>query len=168
MSKSTTQESWVADAIKVTVSGVFNTHHYLEMEKEALGELTCFVFRSSGVFRDANGRELTARRTNWWRRWYELQEGETVLGSARPRGVSRRETIVQFTGQEYVLEPAGFWNRRWYLTNDERTILLEIGPRGIFRRGAYLTILDTVDVALLVFAYYLVHMRWQERASAAN
>jgi hypothetical protein len=112
--------------------------------------------------------ELTVRRTNWWRRWYELQEREMVLGSARPRGVFRRETIVQFTGQEYVLGPAGFWNRRWRLTNDEGTILLEICSQGLFRRGAHLAILDTVDVALLVFTYYLVHMRWQEEASAAS
>lgn len=165
---STTQESWVADTIKVTVSGVFNTRHYLEMETGALGELTCFAFRPSGVFRAADGRELTVRRTNWWRRWYELQEGETVLGSAHPRGVFRREIVVQFTGQEYVLEPAGFWNRCWRLTNDEGTKLLDICPRGLFRRGAHLTILDTVDVALLVFTYYLVHARWQEEAAAAS
>ncbi len=46
-------------------------------------------------------------------------------------------------------------------------MLLEIRPRGIFRRGALLTILGTVDAALLVFTYYLVYTRWREDAAAA-
>jgi hypothetical protein len=166
MSKSVTQESWVADAIQVTVSGVFNTRHTLEVEAGSLGELTYFPFRSSGVFQAADGRELAMRKTNWWRRWYELREGETVLGNARPRGFFRREIMVQFKDQKYMLKPASFWNRCWYLTNNEGAMLLEVCPRGFFRRGAYLTILDTVDVALLVFTYYLVHMRWQEQSAA--
>ena len=49
----------------------------------------------------------------------------------------------------------------------ERT-LLEIRPRGVFRRGASLAAMVPVDVGLLVFAYYLVHTRWREDATAAG
>ncbi len=63
------------------------------------------------------------------------------------------------------MEPAGFWSRGWHLIDEAGTTLLEIQPRGIFRRGAYLTIIGPVDADLLVFAYYLVNVRWQEQAA---
>jgi hypothetical protein len=47
-------------------------------------------------------------------------------------------------------------------------VLLDIQPRGVFRRGAYLTILEPMNIDLLVFTYYLVNARWQEQSAAAS
>jgi hypothetical protein len=162
------REIWPTDEIEVSVSGAFTTHHRVHMATGALGEFTFPTFRTSGVFRATDGRELTVRRTSLWRGQRELREGDAVLCRAWPRGFFGREIVVQFKGQEYALRPAGFWTRSWRLTDGVYRALLEIRPRGVFRRGAYLTVMVLVDADLLVFAYYLVHMRWQEEAAAAS
>jgi hypothetical protein len=160
------QEAWLADEIEVIVSGAFTTHHRLETTAGLLGTFTLPAFSSTGLFHFANGRELTLRRVSWWRGQHELHEGETLLGSSYPQGFFRREIVVLFGEREYRLTPVSFWNRTWHLTDEVGTVLLEIQPRGVFRRGAYLTIFGAVDAALLVFAYYLIHNRWQEEAAA--
>ena len=161
-------DSWLADGVEVTVSGTFTTHHRLDTAAGCLGELTLPAFRRGGIFRAADGRELSVRRTKWWRGWYEMSEDGVVLASARPRGAFRREILIAFAGQEHTLTPAGFLRRGWLLGDGAGTVLLEIQPRGVFRRGAYLTILAPVDADLLAFAYYLVQMRWQEESAAAG
>jgi hypothetical protein len=163
-----TREVWPTGEVEVVVSGAFTTHHHLGTETGTLGELTLPAFCTGGVFRAAGGRALTVHRTSWWRGWHELREGETVLGTARPRGFWRRRMAVQFGGRGYVLQPAGFWTRSYHLVDAVERTLLEIRPRGVFRRGAYLAAMVPVDVGLLVFAYYLVHTRWQEDAAAAG
>jgi hypothetical protein len=162
------REVWPTDGVEVVVSGAFTTHHHLRTETRTLGELTLPAFRTGGVFRAGDGRAMTVHRTSWWRGWHELREGETVLGTARPRGFWRRRMVVQFEGRRYVLQPAGFWTRSYHLVDVVERTLLEVRPRGVFRRGAYLAAILPVDVGLLVFAYYLVHTRWQEDAAAAG
>ena len=162
------RQVWPTDEVEVVVSGAFTTDHHLRTETRTLGELTLPAFRTGGVFRAGDGRELTVHRTSWWRGWHELREGETVLGTARPHGFWRRQMAVQFEGRGYVLRPAGFWTRSYHLVDAVERTLLEIRPRGGFRRGAYLAATVPVDVGLLVFAYYLVHTRWQEAAAAAG
>jgi hypothetical protein len=155
------------DEVEVTISGVFTTHHRMQVLRGALGELTLPALRRDGVFCAADGRELAVRRPHWWRDWHELWEGETVLGTARPQGFFGRRIAVQFRNREYTLQPAGFWTRAWHLADRAGTTLLEIRPRGVFRRGAYVKVIFAVDTALLVLAYYLVHTRWQRESTAA-
>ena len=162
------REVWPTDEIAVIVSGAFTTHHHLRTETRTLDELTLPAFRTGGVFRAGDGRAVTVQRTSWWRGWHELREGETVLGTARPRGFWRRQMVVQFEGRGYVLQPAGFWTRSYHLVDAVERTLLEVRPRDGFRRGAYVAAPVPVDVGLLVFAYYLVHTRWQEDAAAAG
>jgi hypothetical protein len=162
------REVWPTGEIEVGVSGAFTTRHHLRTETGTLGELTLPAFRTGGVFRAGDGRELTVHRTSWWRGWHELREDETLLGTARPRGFWRRQMVVHLGVQEYVLQPAGFWTRSYSLVDAVGRTLLEIRPRGVFRRGAYLAVMAPVDVDLLIFAYYLVHTRWQEDAAAAG
>ena len=52
------QGLWATDEIEVGVSGFFTTHHFLQTTANILGELTLPAFRSGGVFRAADGREL--------------------------------------------------------------------------------------------------------------
>jgi hypothetical protein len=161
-------DSWLADGVEVTVSGAFTTHHRLDTAAGSLGEFTLAAFRRGGIYRAADGRELSVRPAKWWRGWYELSEGGIVLASARPRGAFRREILIEFGRQEHTLLPAGLLRRGWLLSDGTGTVLLEIQPRGVFRRGAYLTILAPVDADLLAFAYYLVQKRWQEESAAAH
>ena len=162
------RQVWPTGEVEVVVSGAFTTHHHLATETRTLGELTLPAFRTGGAFRAAGGRALTVHRTSWWRGWHELREGETVLGTARPRGFWRRRMAIQFGGRGYVLQPVSVWTRSYHLVDAVERTLLEIRPRGVFRRGAYLAAMVPVDVGLLVFAYYLVHTRWQEDAAAAG
>jgi len=161
------QEVWTADEIEVAVSGFFTTHHCLQTATEALGELILSAFSTSGVFRFADGRELVVRRTSWWRGQHELEEDGLVLGAARSRGFWRSEMDIMFQEAAYGLVPADSWSNRWDLVDDAGAVLLEICPRGLFRRGASLTIRGPLNTDLLVFAYYLVNARWQERGAAA-
>jgi hypothetical protein len=166
------RETWLADQVEVTVSGVFTTHHHLQTAAGVLGELTMPAVRKRAVFRTAEGRELVIERTSWWRGTYELQEHGVVLGRARPLGLLRRENVVRFADRDYRLRAAGFWGRVWHLVDDRPAdrgeILVACHPRGVFRRGAILRILRPVDLNLLAFAYHLVNARWQEQSAAAG
>jgi hypothetical protein len=162
-----TQEAWLADEIEITVSGFFTTHHSMQSQAGSLGTLTLSAFASGGVFRALDGRELEVRRTNWWRGEHELRENGITVGMARLRGFWRRTTSVGFRGAAYELEPTNVWSRGWRLTDAAGMAVLEIQPLGVFRRGARLTVLGPVHVDLLLFAYYLVNVRWQEQSAAA-
>ena len=156
------------DQAEVTVSGFFTTHHFVQTATDILGELTLSALRMGGVFHAANGRELVVQRTNWWRGWHEMREGGIVLGTAHPQSFWRRTMGVGFRGAMYELRPADFWSRGWYLFDEMGATAVEIRPRGVFRRGAYLTVLEPVNVDLLIFVYYLVNVRWQEQSGAAG
>ncbi len=163
-----TQGSWMTDEVEVQVSGLFTTHHCFQTTAGVLGELTLPAFGKGGVFRAADGREVVMERTSWWRGWHELREDDVVLGTARSQGFWRRTMSVGFRGAMYELAPAGFWSRGWRLTDEAGTALLEVRPRSAFRRGAYLTIMEPLNVDLLAFVYYLVNARWQEQSAAAG
>jgi hypothetical protein len=160
------QALWMIDEIEVDVTGLFTTHHYLQTEVGTLGELTFPAFSHQGIYRAADGHELLMQKTRWFGSAHELVDGEMVRGTAdRPRLLSR-DIVIHLDGHEYLLEPEGLFRRGWYLKDAEHQTLLEIQPRGVFRQGAYLTLTGMVDADLVIFAYYLVHMRQQEEAAA--
>jgi hypothetical protein len=153
--------------IDVEMWGCFTTHHRMLTETDALGELTLPVFSSGGVFEAADGRELTVEKTSWWRGWHELRENDIVVGSARPLGFWGQRMSVGFRGLIYELVPAGFWSDGWNLLDESGEVVVEIRRWGFFRRKVSLAICGPVHSDLLVFVYYLAHIRWQEQASAA-
>jgi hypothetical protein len=160
-------EEWTASVVEVTVSGFFTSHHCLQTEEGVVGTLTT-PFSGAAVLRMADGRELTARRTNLWRGVYELQSGGVVLATtSTPRGLFRRDIAIRFDGVATTLRPVSFWSRAWQLDDEMGTPLLKVEPRGFFQRGAFITILNPVDADLLAFAYYLVNERRQQEAAAA-
>jgi hypothetical protein len=161
------QKTLTTDKVQVTVSGVFTTHHFIETVMEDLGELTLPASGKRGILHSSDGSEFTVERTSWWRGWHELRENEIVLGTARPQNFWRRTMDIGYRGATYDLISAGFWSRGWLLVGQAGTVMLDIQPRGIFRRGAHITILEPVNVDLLVFVYYLVNARWQEQAAGA-
>ncbi|HID90070.1 MAG TPA: hypothetical protein EYH27_01950 [Anaerolineales bacterium] len=156
-----------SDGPKFVVSGLFTTYHRLETAAGMRGTFTFPAFRSFGLFRTPEGREWTARRTSWWRGEYELREGETVLATARPRGLLRREVEVTFGNRSYTLQPVRFWGRVWRLCDEAGTPVLEVHPKGVLRREVRLEVMSPMDLPLAVFTYYLVYARWQEEAAAA-
>ncbi len=162
------RETWLADAVEVTVSGLFTTHHQLRTATGILGELTLPAFKRKGSFQAADGRALTMERTNWWRGTYNLREGRVVLGTALTQGFLQRTISVGYGGVTHALEPLGLGSHGWHLIDEAGTALLEIRRRGIFRRGATLRVLQPVDVELLAFSYYLVNARWNEQTAAAG
>ncbi len=162
-----TYKTITTDKIEVLVSGFFTTRHLLRTNTEVIGELTLRGLKMLGSFRSPDGRELELEKTSWWKSVYEIREGGAVAGAAHPRGFFRREFLLDFGGQAYMLTPAGFGGRVWRLFDSAGTLLLEVRHRGAFRRGAYLTIRGEIDFPLMLFAYYLVNARWQEQHAAA-
>jgi hypothetical protein len=153
--------------VRIDMWGCFTTHHRMLTETDILGELTLPVFSSGGVFEATDGRELVVEKTSWWRGWHELRENDVVVGSARPLGFWGRRMSVGFRGVMYELVSAGFWSDGWDLLDESGEVVVEIRRRGFFRRKVSLTIRGPVHADLLVFVYYLAHIRWQEQASAA-
>lgn len=161
------REEVVTDEIEATVSGFFTTHHRLESGWGPLGTLTVRGSGARSVFQASDGRELNLVRTSWWRSTYELIEGGRTRGAARSPGIFNRRFLIDFDGLPYELQPAGILAQTWHLVDGAGVAVLEIRARGVFRRGAYVAVLGEVDSGLLVFAYFLVYMRWQEAAAGA-
>lgn len=162
------QEIWTYGEIEVDVWGFFTTHHLMQTTVGVLGEFTLPALSRGGVFRAADGRELVVEQISWWRGWHELREDGIVLGTAHTLGFWRQKMSVGFRGEMYELVPASFWARSWLLTDRTGRELIKVRSRGAFRRGAYLTILGPMHTDLLIFAYYLVNVRWQEQSAAAT
>lgn len=160
------QEFWKVDEIEVTVSGFFTTHHTFSTAEGVWGEMTFPAFDRSAVFERADGHRLEMRRTRWWSGDYELLDGEVVRGTADRQRLLNRDLVVQFGGQEYRLLPEGAFKMGWFLTGAEGSRLVEVQPRGAFKQGAHITLGGWLDPDLVMFAYYLVHMRKQEEAAA--
>lgn len=160
-------ESWRPNEIEVDVAGFFTTHHRLQTEVGTWGKFTFPAFSHQGSFRTADGRELVMRKTHWLGSAHEMLEEETVCAVADRQGLLRREILIQFDSRDYLLEPEGLLSQGWYLTDTEGNRLLAIRRRGLLRQGAYLTILGAVHADLIAFAYYLIHVRWQEDSAAA-
>lgn len=159
---------WGGEEIVVDVTGFFTTHHDLRAEMGSLGTLTLPAFSRGGVFRAAGGWELLVERTSWWRSWHELREDGVVVGTARPLNFWRQTMSIGFRGQMAELVPANFWARSWQLVGESGRVRVIVEPRGVFRRGAYVRPEEPLPLDLLVFVYYLVHVRWQEQAAAAS
>lgn len=162
-----TEQEWAADRIEVAVSGCFTTRHELYAGEERLGELIIPTFARTSTFQGADGRRREIVHTSFWRGTHEMSAGGQVLGRAEPRGFWHRELELQFEGQAYRLQSAGFFTRAWKLVAPDDTVLLQMKPQGAFRRGAYLEIYQELPVDLLVFTYYLVRQRWQTETAAA-
>ena len=155
----------VRGGIEIETWGFFTTHHQMKASTRILGELTLPGFERGGVFRFADGRELVVEKTSWWKGWHELRENGIVVGSARPLGFWGQRIGVGFRGRLYELASAGFWSDGWDLLDESGATVVEIGRRGVFRREADLMVQEEILPDLLVFAYYLAHVRWQEQAA---
>lgn len=107
------------------------------------------------------------QRVHWLGSAHELIDGEVVRGTADRQSLFSGEMAISYGGREYLLAPAGFLSQDWYLTDDEGRRLVELQPRGILGQGFFLMTAGSVDVELLAFAYYLVHVRRQEDTAAA-
>jgi hypothetical protein len=160
-----TQESLALGVVEVGVSGFFTTHHCFDSEAGLLGELELPAFSDYGVFHATSGRELLLHKVHWLGSAHEVSEGGIVRGTADRRGVFDVDMALHFDGREYTLQAAGLLSQGWYLCDHAGYQLLEIQPRGILRKGAILTLFDVIDTGLVAFAYYLVHVRWQEGAA---
>ena len=158
----------IVDTVEVNVTGFFTTHHYLQAEWGDLGEMTFPAFSQSATYIALDGREVVMQKRHWLGTAYEMVEGDTVRGEADRPGLLRRDIAVWFEGQDYSLEPEGLLKMGWFLLDAGGNTLLEIQPRGVFRQGAYLILHRSIELDLVAFAYYLVHMRKQEDAAAAS
>ena len=157
----------ILGSIEVDVTGFFTTHHHLEAGWGELAELTFPAFSQSATYQTVDGRQVNMQKTHWLGTAYETVDGGVVRGTADRPGLFRRDMAVQFDGRDYWLEPEGLLKQGWFLLDVERQVLLEIQPRGVFRQGAYITVHSSIELDLIAFAYYLVHMRQQEDAAAA-
>jgi hypothetical protein len=159
------KQNLAINQIEIDVTGAFTTHHFFRMQGDTLGELRIPAFSQQGTF-VGGGRELLMQRKSLLGSTHELIESATVRGTADRRALFSRDIVIQFDGQEYVLEPEGLFSRGWFLLDAEGATLLEIRPRGVFRQGAFVTIKGKIGADLIAFVYYLVHMRQQEDAAA--
>lgn len=160
-------QSAIVGTIEVDVTGFFTTHHNMQGRWGELGELTFPAFSQSATYKAIDGRQVIMQKTHWLGTAYEMVEGDAVRAQADRPALLRRDMAIQFDGLDYWLEPEGFLKQGWFLLDAQRQMLIEIQPRGIFKQGAYMTIHSSIEVDLVAFAYFLVHMRQQEDAAAA-
>lgn len=160
------EQAWTTDEIEVTVSGLVAPKHTFRTAAATLGEFRIPSLTRLSHFRGADGRELVAERVSWWRGRFELREGDTLLAQGRLSMGFRRQIDLWFAGRTYMLQPPRFLTRSWIMFDEQGKALLEVRPRGFFQRGAVLTILAEIELALLSFAYYLVHQRWQSETAS--
>ena len=152
--------------IEVDVTGFFTTHHYLQAKWGELGELTFRAFNQGAMYEALDGRKVIMQKSHWLGTAHEMLEAGVVRGRADRPGLLRTDIAIQFDGQDYVLEREGLLKQGWFLLDAERNMLMEIQPRGVFKQGAYLSLRAPVELDLVAFAYYMVHMRKQEDAAA--
>jgi hypothetical protein len=158
-------KSEMIGTIEVDVTGFFTTHHYLQAEWGEIGELTFRAFNQGATYEALDGRKVIMQKSHWLGTAHEMVDGGVVRGRADRPGLLRTDIAVQFDGQDYILEPEGMLKQGWFLLDAERHILVEIQSRGVFKQGAYLSLRAAVELDLVAFAYYLVHMRKQEDAA---
>ena len=158
-------KSGMVGTIEVEVTGLFTTHHYLQAEWGDLGELTFRAFNQGASSEALDVRKVTMQKSHWLGTEHEMVDGGVVRGRGDRPGLLRTDIAVQFDGQDYILEPEGLLKQGWFLLDAERHILMEIQPRGVFTQGAYLSLHAAVELDLVAFAYYMVHMRKQEDAA---
>jgi hypothetical protein len=66
----------------------------------------------------------------------------------------------------YELVPGDFWSNGWDLLDGSGEVVVEVRRWGFFRQKISLTIRGPVHFDLLIFVYYLAHIRWSEQAAA--
>jgi hypothetical protein len=159
------QETLALDMTEVDVSGFFTTRHRFETASRPWGELTMPAFSNQATFQTPGAQDLLFRKVHWLESVHEVSENGIVRGTADRRGIFDRDMVLRFDGREYLLRSAGLLNQGWYLVDDLGCQLLEVQPRGMLRQGAYLRLFDLLDIGLVAFTYYLVHVRWQEDAA---
>ena len=159
------QDTIALGMIEVDVSGFFTTHHRFETTSGLWGELTLPAFSNYATFQTPSGHDLLLRKVHWLGSAHEASENGIVRGTADRRGAFDRDMVLWFDGQECLLQAAGLLNQGWYLVDYMGYQVLEVQPRGLLRQGAYLKLFDLLDVGLVAFTYYLVHVRWQEDAA---
>lgn len=158
-------KSGMIGTIEVDVTGFFTTHHYLQAEWGEIGELTFRAFNQGATYEALDGRKVIMQKSHWLGTAHEMVDGGVVRGTADRPGLLRTDIAVQLDGQDYILEPEGLLKQGWFLLDAERHILMEIQPRGVFKQGAHLSVRAAIELDLVAFAYYLVHMRKQEDAA---
>ena len=155
----------IIGTIEIDVTGFFTTHHNLRAEWGGLGELTFRAFNQGATYEGLDGRKVGMQKSHWLGTAHEMVDGGVVRGMADRPGLLRTDIAIQFDGQDYILEREGLLKQGWFLLDSERHLLMEIQPRGVFRQGAYLSLCSAVELDLVAFAYYMVHMRKQEDAA---
>ena len=152
--------------VRVRRRGFFTTHHRFSTGDRTLGELTLPAFAQSNVFRAEDGRDLAMRLPRWLSTEHEMFEGGRVRGRAGRSGLFQFHLEVEYEGQAYTMEPAGALSEKWRLMDAQDLILLSIEPQGCLSGEVRLYPQPGVHRDLVVFAYYLVHMRREETAAA--
>lgn len=154
-----------ADLIEVLESGIIKTEHVFQSRQGILGIMNLKAGKSSGIYKAADGTEMSIKKTSFWKSNYEWRDGETLVGGAQPRKALSPTFFIMYQGNSVVLSPGGNKARSWRVKNSFNQELCEIQPRGVFKRGARLLIKAEIPIGLLVFCYCLVSIRWQERSA---
>lgn len=152
--------------IRVRRRGLFTTHHCFSISDRTLGELTLPAFGQGGIFRAEGGRDLVLRRPNWLSTEHEMCQEGRVRARARGSGLLSSAVTIEFGEQTYILKPAGVLSEKWRLLDSQDLVLLSVEPQGFAGTVVRIRLQPGVDRDLVVFAYYLVHMRREETAAA--
>lgn len=154
--------------MRVVCTGFLTTHHRFWLGDRALGELIMPAFRQGNVFRAGNGQDRVMRQPHWLSAEHEMCQGDRVRARAQGPGLLSSSVKIEFEGQTYILEPAGFLSEKWRLVDAHDRALLSVEPQGCLRREVRLYMPPGIelDLDLVVFAYYLVHVCREETAAA--
>ncbi|MBN1485135.1 MAG: hypothetical protein JXA37_10460 [Chloroflexia bacterium] len=162
------ETTYLLDEIEISIDGFRRPRHFLQTEQGLLGELSVSFTSRQASYAGADGRRLEMSQPSFWRSEFELRRDEELLARAAQRRFFGREMAIEYQGQPYILQPAGFWTRAWQLLDNQETVLLQVEPRGILQRGAHLTVQGELPLDLLIFVYFLVHNRWQNEAAVVG
>ena len=152
--------------IEVTVAGFFTTQHSFRTSTGYWGKLTFPAFSDQATFCREDGVDLVMRKMHWMGTAHELLIGKIKCASADRAGLLKRDILIDYDGRRYRFQPEGALKGGWYLTDEAGTRLLDIRPCGMFRQGAILNITCTMEGNLVIFVYYMFHVRGQEEAAA--
>lgn len=152
--------------VRVRRRGFLTTHHSFSIGDRTLGELTLPAFGQGNVFRAEGGRDLVMRRPRWLTTEHEMCQGGQVRARAVAAGMLSSAMKIEFEEQAYTLKPASALSEKWRLVDAQDLVLLSIEPQGCLSGEVRLYPQPGIDPDLIVFAYYLVHVRREETAAA--
>lgn len=150
----------VANLVTAETSGFFTRHHRLLADGQHVGELVVHWLAARALFTDAEGRQLTMRRTSWWRREHELRDGNRLLATAVTRAL-RRNIEIMFDGEGFELRATNFWGSSWQLLDATGEPVLTLKRQQLGLR-AQIAVQAPAHSDLLAFAYYLLVTRWRD------